>query len=294
MTAGPRLHRPRGADLRQLASVRHARRGAPLRLLDGARLPAAGLLRLRGDAVPGAALRVDAHCGGRRDRPLRSTRGGWPSVQEAVAPARRDRRRLPVRPRSPAAAAARAQVELASTRPRRRRARTAAATGTGPPLKVGLVRDVGTAPRSATSRRHRASAGRRASSASRWFGRRAHVDRGTRQPHAPRRPAVRPRARARCAHDRCTRRCRSDIPEGDVRRDRQVGHGAARPPAQRRRDHVPRRAGRLPRGLPGRPAREPVAGSEEHDRLDRRAEHSDRRALHLPATSPERRPRTRR
>ncbi len=37
----PRLHRPRRDDLRQLAAVRRLGRGAPLRLLDRARLPAA-------------------------------------------------------------------------------------------------------------------------------------------------------------------------------------------------------------------------------------------------------------
>ena len=44
----PRLHRPRGDDLRQLAAVRRLGRGAPLRLLDRARLPAPGLFRLGG------------------------------------------------------------------------------------------------------------------------------------------------------------------------------------------------------------------------------------------------------
>ena len=38
---GPRLHRARGADLRELAAVRRLLRGAALRLLDRARLPAA-------------------------------------------------------------------------------------------------------------------------------------------------------------------------------------------------------------------------------------------------------------
>ena len=40
VTAGPRLHRAGGGDLRQLAAVRRLRGGAPVRLLDRARLPA--------------------------------------------------------------------------------------------------------------------------------------------------------------------------------------------------------------------------------------------------------------
>ena len=43
----PRLHRARGDDLRQLAAVRHVLRGAALRLLDRARLPAARCTRTR-------------------------------------------------------------------------------------------------------------------------------------------------------------------------------------------------------------------------------------------------------
>ena len=52
---GPRLHRARRAHLRQVAAVRRLRRGAPLRLLDRARLPTrtgadVGVVR---DPVPG-------------------------------------------------------------------------------------------------------------------------------------------------------------------------------------------------------------------------------------------------
>ena len=41
---GPRLHRARGAHLRELAALRRVRSGAPLRALDGDRLPPARLL----------------------------------------------------------------------------------------------------------------------------------------------------------------------------------------------------------------------------------------------------------
>ena len=56
----PRLHRPRGDDLRQLAAVRHVLRGAAVRLLDRARVPSAGVLGLGGDALPDAAVRPHA------------------------------------------------------------------------------------------------------------------------------------------------------------------------------------------------------------------------------------------
>ncbi len=84
-----RLHRPRGGDLRPLASVRCVRGVSPLRLHGGARAPAAG--RLRGgrrldDALPCSPVR--GHPRGRRRgrRPLDSARRRWQAVRQAVDP----------------------------------------------------------------------------------------------------------------------------------------------------------------------------------------------------------------
>ena len=55
---GARVHRACGHDLRQLAAVRRLGRRAAVRLLDSARVAAAGLLGLGRDAVPGAPVRA--------------------------------------------------------------------------------------------------------------------------------------------------------------------------------------------------------------------------------------------
>jgi general nucleoside transport system permease protein len=65
---GPRLHRARGDDLRQLAAVRRLGRGAALRLLDRDRLPASDLLGLGRRALPGTPVRADADRRRGRDR----------------------------------------------------------------------------------------------------------------------------------------------------------------------------------------------------------------------------------
>ena len=63
--------------------------GAPLRLLERARAPAAGVRPSRQPALPGAAVRAHADRGRRRDRPLDPARSRWPSLQEAVTADRR-------------------------------------------------------------------------------------------------------------------------------------------------------------------------------------------------------------
>ena len=82
MTAGIGLHRPRSADLRQLAPEGPVPGVPALRLLERHRGPPAGLLRLARRALPDPAVRPDADRGGRRRRP--------------AAPARRHRH--PLRP----------------------------------------------------------------------------------------------------------------------------------------------------------------------------------------------------
>ncbi len=92
MTGGPRLHRARRADLRQLAAVRRLRGGAPLRLLERARRsPAAPTANLLGaplfQALPYVLTLIARR---RRDRPLDPAGGRRPAVRQAVS-RRRDR-----------------------------------------------------------------------------------------------------------------------------------------------------------------------------------------------------------
>ncbi len=70
LTAGARLHRARGDDLRPLDAGRGARVRAAVRLLERARAAAAGVLAVGRDAVPGAAVRAHADRGRRRRRAL--------------------------------------------------------------------------------------------------------------------------------------------------------------------------------------------------------------------------------
>ena len=67
---GARLHRARGAHLRQLAPVRAGRRLSSVRLLERARSAPARILGVRRDPVHGAAVRPHADRGRRRDRAL--------------------------------------------------------------------------------------------------------------------------------------------------------------------------------------------------------------------------------
>ena len=72
-----RVHRPRRADLRQVAPVPGLGRGAPLRLLERARRPAAGGVRQPvGHALPGPAVPAHPDRRRRRHRPLDRPRGG--------------------------------------------------------------------------------------------------------------------------------------------------------------------------------------------------------------------------
>ena len=56
----------------------------PVRLLDGARAAAAGLLRVHGRAIPGTALCPDPGRGGRRHRPFPTARRDRRAVREGV------------------------------------------------------------------------------------------------------------------------------------------------------------------------------------------------------------------
>ena len=84
---GPRLHRARRADLRQVAPLRRVRRRASLRLLDRARVPAVNGARVVvvGDPLPGAPVRRHDRRRRRRDRPLDPPGSDWPSLHEALA-----------------------------------------------------------------------------------------------------------------------------------------------------------------------------------------------------------------
>src|SRR5207248_9393940 len=86
---GTWLHCPRCADLRELAPVGRVRGRAPVRLLDGARVPAAERLsvgRLVRDALSDAAVRPHPGRDRGRDRPHRSSSRRWTPLQEAVTP----------------------------------------------------------------------------------------------------------------------------------------------------------------------------------------------------------------
>ena len=90
MTAGPRLHRAGGGDLRQLAAVRGLRRLSPVRLLERARAAASGLAApalgpcLR-QSPPDPAVRSHARRARGRGRALARPCSCWPSLRQAVA-----------------------------------------------------------------------------------------------------------------------------------------------------------------------------------------------------------------
>ena len=81
MTSGTRLHRARGADLRQVAAVRDV--GAP-RCCSASRARSPTACRIVrqpvGNAVPDAAVRPDDGRRGRRDRPVDRAGGRGPAV----------------------------------------------------------------------------------------------------------------------------------------------------------------------------------------------------------------------
>ncbi len=85
MTAGRGFHRPRGPDLRQLATVR--RRGClpPVRLLERPRRLPPGIFDVDLDAVRRASVRPHPRRSRRCDRPLDPARLGRTTVRQAVS-----------------------------------------------------------------------------------------------------------------------------------------------------------------------------------------------------------------
>ena len=87
MTGGPRVHRPRGADLREVEAVRRLRRRVPVRVLDRARVQRpVGICRLDlvapalRRAVPDAPVHPHPRRGRRRHRPFGAARSRRPPL----------------------------------------------------------------------------------------------------------------------------------------------------------------------------------------------------------------------
>ena len=97
----------------------------PVRLLERARAAAAGVLRVHGRAVPGAAVRADADRGRRRDRPLRPPAADRRALREGVGRGRSRPHSWPAPPTSPRAAPAATRSSSTSAHTRRCCARAA-------------------------------------------------------------------------------------------------------------------------------------------------------------------------